>query len=119
MKLHITGGSVVMLTVMLTMKPTSSPSIGTLAREAAFLISESTFPPAVEAAHISGLSNKAADMLSRRFAPRDSESWETPALLARVPEIHVEDRPRSWYRTLREIWTLGCQRECVTHFPLI
>ena len=116
-KLQITGDSVVMLTVMLTMKPTSSPSIGVLAREAALLISESSFAPAVEASHISGLSNKAADMLSRRFAPRDSKSWETPALLASVPETQVEDRPRSWYRTLHENWDMGCQRDLANLAP--
>ncbi len=102
MLIKVKGDNLAMLTMMLKMKPSSSPAIGLLARETALLVAESSFQPQIRALHISGLANAAADALSRRDAPHDKSSsvWTLPAFLASVPETISPARPRGWYRTL-------------------
>ena len=60
--------NVAALTLVTKMQP-HSPRLGLLAREMALDISASSYTPDT-ASHIPGVSNKAADALSRRAAPR-------------------------------------------------
>lgn len=53
------------------MKPTGNPSIGIFARESALMNAESSLAPRIQARHIAGIANTAADILSRKTAPRD------------------------------------------------
>jgi hypothetical protein len=95
------GNNLAMLIMMLKMKPTGNPSIGIIARESALMIAESSFAQRIQVRHIAGIANTAADILSRKTAPRDPGSgWLLPTFLLMVPEISASVRPRAWYRTL-------------------
>ena len=74
------------------------PSLGLIARELALDISSSAFAPD-DVAHIPGVANIAADVLSRRhlaeYVNRPLPSYLRPSM-----EIVPPTRDKSWWRTL-------------------
>ena len=71
--------------------------LGLIAREMALDIAASAYSPDV-VEHLPGIGNVAADALSRRYQPGKPSSL--PSYLTPDRECHVQDRGRSWWRTL-------------------
>ena len=75
----------------------SHPPLGIIARELALDISHAAFSPDL-VEHIPGISNKAADILSRRYQPGHNVSL--PTYLELSAEQRVEYRPKTWWKSL-------------------
>ena len=83
------------LALIAKMQP-HSPNLGLIAREMALDIAALAYAPDV-VAHIPGVANKAADILSRRYEP--GKVALLPEYLARDLEHRCEPRFRSWWRS--------------------
>lgn len=73
-----------------------STDLGLIAREMVLDIASAAYTPDV-VAHIPGIANKAADLLSRRQEP--GKVAALPAYLARDLEHRCEPRPLKWWRS--------------------
>ena len=84
------------LSMVAKMQPHSA-RLGLIAREMAMDICAASYTPDV-VRHIPGLSNKAADLLSRRHQP--GKQTVLPGYLPAHLEQQPTPRPMSWWRTL-------------------
>jgi len=100
--LQIKGDNVTALTLLLKFRP-SGPEMAIIARELALRLAVLSFPP--DAIHVPGVSHKAADSLSRVFAPGASNCADETTLPSLVSAVKAEPPARidGWYRDL----TLG------------
>ena len=96
-QLAIRTDNVAALTLVCRMQPKGT-SLGIIARELALDIACSTFAPD-DVAHIPGVSNIAADILSRRHAP-DGSAKALPYYLKPECETHPATREITWWRSL-------------------
>ena len=97
-RLVVRGDSYCMLSLLLKLRPpTSSPSLGLIAREIALDISESVYTPDL-ATHVPGMSNTFPDALSREHEP--GKQFVLPDALLHVPREEVPERDDSFYRTM-------------------
>ena len=102
LRLTVRGDSVAMLTVLLKFKaPTSSRSLGIVAREVALDVAEAVYSPDISE-HIPGFTNRTADVLSRLNAPCKSgeEPPRVPERLLAVPRAFPVPRNFSYFRSL-------------------
>ena len=76
----------------------SAGAMNTVAREYALDAAEGAYEPQV-VAHLPGVTNVAADILSRRNDPKYRDSWEVPALLKCAERVSPPIRPLSWWRS--------------------
>ena len=81
-QLEVRGDSVTALTMLMCMK--HEVNVNLVARELALDLADGCFRPDV-ARHIAGVSNKCADILSRRFQP--GKEFELPFILSKVEEF--------------------------------
>ena len=88
------------LTVMMKHK-SSGEAPALIAREAALLISRSTYTPTIYE-HIPGIANVIADALSRIEAPGSEGRKKLPAILDNAKKIQCPPRPRGWWRALSQ-----------------
>ena len=75
----------------------SSKGLNIIAREMALDFADGAFKPEL-ATHISGLSNKCADILSRKHQP--NTNFQFPFHLNSVKEFKCPPRDRSFYKAL-------------------
>ena len=97
--LQIKGDNVTALTLLLKFRP-SGPEIAIIARELALRLAVLSFPP--DAIHVPGVSHKAADSLSRVFAPGASQRVDetTHHSLAGAVKDEPPVRNDGWYKAL-------------------
>ena len=95
--LRVCTDNVGALTLVTKMQP-HSENLGIIAREMALDVAESTYSPD-EVVHIPGISNKAADCLSRLHDP-NSKTRALPAYLPSHLNTQCDARVGSWWRTL-------------------
>ena len=74
-----------------------SGSMNAVAREYALDACEGAYAPDV-VAHLPGVANTTADLLSRRNDPKYAKTWAVPPLLVNAVRIHPAPRPKSWWR---------------------
>ena len=97
MRLKLRSDNVGALTVFSSLKGAAG-GMNTIAREYALDAAEGVHEPEV-VAHLPGVANKTADVLSRRLDPRYSVGWLPPAALANVPQVVPSPRSLSWWRS--------------------
>ena len=95
-RLAVKSDSIAALVLLADMK-SKSPSMNFVGRELALTLSEAAVRPQI-CAHIPGIANKLADLLSRKFQPGEISS--VPAVLRHVPEESIPMRTREWFQTL-------------------
>ena len=93
--LSLRTDNVAALTTLVKLQPHSN-SLGVIARELALDIARSAFAPD-EAVHIPGVANKAADHLSRMFAP--SAYTALPPYLNLRLQHECTNRDLGWWRS--------------------
>ena len=99
MMVKIRGDSVAMLATVVAMRPASSShGLGVVAREMALDLSEGVYKPDIAAEHVAGVSNKTADVLSRKYEP--GAIFQPPAFLDSRSEVVLPRRSRDFYRTM-------------------
>ena len=97
LSIRVTGDSVAMLTLVTKMRPpTASLGLGIIAREMALDVADMVYTPDI-AAHIPGIANLSADVLSRKF---ETKGWRLPAMFEGVPEAIPPRRDANYFRTL-------------------
>ena len=84
------------LSVYSTLKG-SSPGMNAIAREYALDTSENSFEPHA-VSHLPGITNKVADVLSRRLDPKYEETWQIPEHLRHSRRVIPVTRNASWWR---------------------
>ena len=84
------------LTMVASMKA-KSRATNLIARELALDLADGAFRPDF-VAHIPGISNIAADALSRKFVP--DTSFQLPWMLQGVPEVSCPERSDLYFTTL-------------------
>ena len=95
-QLLVRSDSVVALTMAATLKAASGP-VALIASELALDIGDASFRPST-LEHTPGVTNKVADILSRKFVP--DSNFSVPSALAGILQVQVPERRRSWRRTL-------------------
>jgi len=91
---RIRGDNVTMLKLLLAMRP-SGWRLALIAREVALDVAAGVYTPGA-CVHTPGLAHKAADGLSRKFAP--GVTWSLPICLQLAEETKVPPRTECWYR---------------------
>ena len=94
-RLQLRTDNVAALTTLIKMQPHSS-SLGIIARELALDVAASAYTPD-EAVHIPGIANKAADVLSRLYAPGPPP---IPAYLIEHERHQCPIRNPGWWRAI-------------------
>ena len=94
--LAVRADNVSALTLLSYMKARRGP-MATVAREVALDVADGVYSPTLSE-HIPGVTNEAADGLSRRHQP--NKIFVRHALLRDAKEIQTADRSRSWWRSL-------------------
>ena len=94
-RLRVRADNMATLALVAKMQPHSA-HLGLIAREMALDIASAAYAPDV-VAHIPGVANKAADLLSRRSEP--GKVAALPGYLAADAEHHCEPRPLKWWRS--------------------
>ena len=74
-------------------------AMNTVAREYALDAAEGSFEPQL-IDHLPGITNQAADILSRRLDPKHARGWKVHPFLANAERIEPPPRPLSWWRSL-------------------
>ena len=90
------GDSVSALTVASALK-TSGAGASIIAQETALEYADMSFAPCI-IAHIPGVANVRADLLSRKFDPRYEQGWSVPLSLKHVPETSAPRRTAEFFR---------------------
>ena len=98
--LSLRNDNVGALSVFSSLKGKSVP-MNAVAREFALDMSQSAYEPSV-IQHLPGVTNKVADVLSRRCDPRYSDSWRVPQYLTNHGAVRVSLPPRlsTWWKAL-------------------
>ena len=94
--LTVRSDNIATLSMVAKMQP-HSPQLGIIARELALDVASASYAPDVTV-HLPGLSNTAADALSRKHDP--GKRFVLPAYLANCPEMEVAPRLRSWWQAV-------------------
>ena len=95
----VEGDNVASLSMLVRLRA-ESVALNFLAKELALDLSEASFLPE-EVKHVPGVTNKLADVLSRRHQP-PLEGWSVPVPLQGVEEAIPPPRDRGYYLTLAE-----------------
>lgn len=98
-RLKLRSDNVGALTVFSSLKGAPG-GMNIIAREYALDAGQGTHAPDV-IAHLPGVANAVADVLSRRNDPRYRDDWKPPAFLAAVPRAQPAPRTSEWWRSLR------------------
>ena len=102
--LTVRADNVSALTLLAYMKARRGP-MATVAREVALDVADGVYTPTLSE-HIPGVTNEAADGLSRRHQPKRMKEtlgykvFEPHSLLSDAKEIQTATRSRSWWRSL-------------------
>ena len=75
----------------------SSPGMNAIAREFALDAAENSFEPNA-VAHLPGITNTVADVLSRRLDPEHKKNWCVPEYLKHVERVIPSPRTDGWWR---------------------
>ena len=75
----------------------ASGAMNAVAREYALDAAEGAHEPEI-VAHLPGVANSTADVLSRRNDPKYKGSWKPPSFLAQAVRVHLPKRPLGWWR---------------------
>ena len=96
MRLKLRSDNIGALTVFSACKGAPG-AMNAVAREYALDAAEGVYEPEV-VAHLPGVANATADVLSRRNDPKYKGSWAPPAFLARAERVWPSPRPLRWWR---------------------
>ena len=78
----------------------SSPGLNAIALEFALDTSENSFEPNA-ITHLPGITNKTADVLSRRLDPRYSKDCQVPLHLKHAKQVFPQNRSLQWWRAFK------------------